>query len=110
MIAADPAASGSVLDLVGWVPAVVFPAATLLQFVAVAKGQGKGLASALSWGLFALANVCLYVFIGDWLRPQLVVATLGNAALQVVLVIVILRLHRPSPDKNSGPDSAPPRA
>jgi hypothetical protein len=102
--AAAPETPGMVqqaLALAGWVPAAVFPAASVLQLLSLAKrGRSDG-ASATTWSLFALANVCLYLTIGDWFRPQVVIATLGSACLQVVVVVMILRLRK-SPDKTHG--------
>ena len=65
-------------DAVGWVPAVVFPVATILQLVSlIHRGRADGV-SATTWALFALANACLYVTIHEWLRPQ-VKPVQGNA-------------------------------
>lgn len=87
-----------VLSFVGWVPAVVFPAASVLQLLALAKrGRSDGV-SATTWALFALANFCLYLTIGEWLRPQVLITTVGTGLLQVVVVVLILRLRRgPAP-------------
>ena len=82
-------------------PAVVFPAASALQLLSLARrGRSDG-ASATTWSMFALANVCLYLTVGDWFRPQVVITTLGSAFLQVVVVVMILRLRK-SPDKTHG--------
>jgi cobalamin biosynthesis protein CobD/CbiB len=94
---AAPAADASTLkmleDTVGWIPAVVFPAATVLQLVSlIHRGRSDGV-SATTWGLFALANVCLYVTVHEWLRPQVLISTLGTAALQVVVVILVLKFR-----------------
>jgi hypothetical protein len=53
-----------------------------------------------------VANVCLYLTVAEWTRPQVIVTTLGTALVQVVVVMTALRLR---PDKAARrADSAPP--
>jgi uncharacterized protein with PQ loop repeat len=91
------------LSAVGWIPSVVFPLASLIQLVSlVRRGKSNGV-SLVTWSMFALANVCLYLTIGEWTKPQVIASTLGAAAVQVAIVVVAARLrHAESPDKNSG--------
>ena len=102
----EPAWYQSFLDAVGWVPAVVFPAASILQLMTLLRrGRSEGV-SVLTWSLFAVANVCLYLTVAEWTRPQVIVTTLGTALVQVVVVMTALRLR---PDKAARrADSAPP--
>jgi hypothetical protein len=80
-------------DAVGWVPAVVFPVATILQLVSlIHRGRADGV-SATTWALFALANACLYVTIHEWLRPQVLISTLGTAVLQLLVVFLVLKFR-----------------
>jgi len=82
-----------ILDAVGWVPAVIFPMASLMQLGALLRrGRAEGV-SAVTWGMFALANVCLYLTIGEWGRPQVIATTLGSALVQAIIVGVVLRLR-----------------
>lgn len=98
------------LSVIGWVPAFVFPAASVLQLLAIARrGRSDGV-SRTTWSLFAFANVCLYLTIGEWTRPQVVITTLGTAALQVVVVVLAVRLRSRRPDKGSSRRSGPPPA
>ena len=101
----DPAWHQPFLDAVGWVPAVVFPAASVLQLMTLLRrGKADGV-SVLTWTLFAVANVCLYLTVAEWTRPQVIATTLGTAAVQVVVVMTALRLRA---DKAAPrPDSAP---
>jgi fatty acid desaturase len=110
MTAEDPSTISDLLNVIGWVPAVVFPAATVSQLFVLTRRRKADGVSAITWGLFAVANVCLYLTIGEWMRPQILITTLGTAVLQVVVVMMILQLRRPTADKNSGTDSAPPSA
>ena len=86
---------------VGWVPAVVFPTASFLQLFALARrGKADGVSIA-TWSLFGVANVCLYLTIGEWVKPQVVISTLGAAATQFAVAALAWRLRRPSPDKHA---------
>ena len=89
----EPSAIQGILDAVGWVPAVIFPMASLMQLGALLRrGRAEGV-SAVTWGMFALANVCLYLTIGEWARPQVIATTLGSALVQAIIVGVVLRLR-----------------
>ena len=103
----DPAWHQPFLDAVGWVPAVVFPAASVLQLVALLRrGKADGV-SVLTWTLFAVANVCLYLTVAEWTRPQVIVTTLGTAAVQVLVVMTALRLRA---DKAAARPESRPKA
>ena len=96
MTETDPSSLQQILSMVGWVPTVIFPAATVVKLFALARrGHADGTV-ALTWSLFAVANVCLYLTIGEWTRPQVVISTLGTAVLQVVVALA-LRLRASNP-------------
>lgn len=90
-----------VLAAVGWVPAVVFPTASIFQLIALARrGRADGVSIA-TWALFGVANVCLYLTIGEWSKPQVVISTLGAGATQFAVAAIAFRLRRPVPDKHT---------
>lgn len=96
MTETDPSSLQQILSMVGWVPTIIFPAATVVKLFAIARRGQADSATALTWSLFAVANVCLYLTIGDWTRPQVVISTLGTAVLQVVVVALALKLRASS--------------
>ena len=105
--ASDPGWVGTLEDTVGWVPAVVFPMATVLQLVSlIHRGRSDGV-SATTWALFALANICLYVTVHEWLRPQVLISTLGTAVLQLVVVVLVLKFRAMSRSAKDAPGRAP---
>lgn len=107
--AGDPGWLTTVEDTVGWIPAVVFPAATVLQLVSlIHRGRADGV-SATTWALFALANICLYVTIHEWLRPQVLISTLGTAVLQLVVVALVLKFRAMAKSASTAPASGPAR-
>lgn len=84
-------AAWSLNDVLGLVPAIVFPVASAIQLVAMIRARsGRGV-SALTWSLFALANVCLYLYIRKYDQPQALATTLGTAAIQVAVVVLAVR-------------------
>lgn len=83
----------SFLDAVGWVPAIVFPTASVLQLTALLRAKSSSGVSWLTWSLFAFANVCLYLTVAEWTRPQVIVTTLGTAVIQILVVMMALRLR-----------------
>ena len=89
MTETDPSSLQQILSMVGWVPTIIFPAATVVKLFAIARSGRADGATALTWSLFAVANVCLYLTIGDWTRPQVVISTLGTAVLQVVVALAL---------------------
>ena len=93
MTAEDPSTFSDLLNVIGWVPAVVFPAATVSQLFVLTRRQRVDGVSAITWGLFAVANICLYLTIGEWGRPQVIATTLGSALVQAIIVGVVLRLR-----------------
>jgi peptidoglycan/LPS O-acetylase OafA/YrhL len=67
--------------------------ASLMQLGALLRRRRAEGVSALTWGMFALANVCLYLTIGEWGRPQVIATTLGSALVQAIVVGLVLRLR-----------------
>ncbi|MDZ4830545.1 MAG: hypothetical protein SGJ09_10165 [Phycisphaerae bacterium] len=80
-------------QLVGWVPALVFPLAGVLQLVAIIKAKSSRGVSVASWLLFAVANVCLYVYVGKYVEPQAILSGLGTATMNIAVVITALRFR-----------------
>lgn len=78
----------------GWFPAVFLPSATVIQLYSLASKRRSDGVSALTWTLFALANFCLYLNIGKWTSPQVVLSTLGTGLLQCLVVALVLRYRR----------------
>lgn len=89
---------GSWREILGWVPAIVFPVASLVQLLVIIRARSAAGVSALTWALFALANICLFLYMEDRYHAQALATTLGTAALQVaVVVLALLWRGRPAP-------------
>ncbi len=81
-------------SLAGWIPAIIFPTATALQLVAMLRaGSAKGV-SVTAWLLFALANLCLYLYMGRYAEPQAILSGLLTGALNLAIVVCAVALRR----------------
>ncbi len=83
--------SNYLIEFLGWIPAIILPAATLSQLIKIVKEKsGKGV-SVLAWLLFALANVSLYIYTEKYLAFQSLIGLLGTAILDIVIIIFTLK-------------------
>lgn len=81
-------------ELAGWLPAIILPLSTAIQLVRLVRERTAAGTSALTWGLFAVANFGAYAFTGRPGAPQALLAFLLTGVLDVVIVAVILVLSR----------------
>ena len=72
-------------SLAGWLPAIIFPTATLFQLLPVLQGQIAGV-SVISWTMFGLANLGAYIFSSQKHMPQVVLAFLLTSIMDFVIV------------------------
>lgn len=83
-----------VRGVLGWVPAVVFPTASLVQLVVLLRARSGAGVSALTWALFAFANLCLFAYMENRGEVQALATTLGTAVIQVAIVMLALRWRK----------------
>jgi hypothetical protein len=84
----------TVTNLAGWIPAVILPTATLFQLIKIIRSKSAAGVSLMTWFLFGLANIGLYVFTEKYQAPQTLIGLLGTAALNFMIVGKILSLHK----------------
>ena len=84
----------SIIQAVGVIPAIVFPGAALIQLLALLKRGSAGSVSAATWWLFAVANVCLYIYTQKYFEFISILAFLGTAALNVTVALTATRLKK----------------
>jgi hypothetical protein len=82
----DASWAAAARGVLGWVPAVVFPTASLVQLVVLVRARSGVGVSALTWALFA--------YMENRAEPQALATTLGTAAIQVAIVVLALRWRR----------------
>jgi len=83
-----------VMELAGWLPGVIFPGATALQFVKIWKEKTAKGVSISTWVLFAFANVGLDGYAQKYDSLQLIVGLLGTAALDAAIAVLALARER----------------
>lgn len=82
------------VDLLGWVPAIVFPAATGLQLMAIVRSRSAEGVSVAAWSMFAFANASLFVYTEKYGEIESIVGTLGTAGLNLCIVAAALKYRR----------------
>lgn len=82
------------IPFLGWVPAVIFPAATGLQLLAMIQKRSAEGVSVAAWTLFALANTSLFLYTEKYGELESIIGTLGTAGLNLCIVGVALHYRK----------------
>lgn len=80
-----------IIDFLGWIPAIILPAATLSQLFKIIKEKSGKSVSILTWALFALANLSLYIYTEKYFSIQSLIGLLGTAILDIIIIIFALK-------------------
>ena len=91
----------TVTNLAGWIPAVVLPTATLLQLIKILRSNSAEGVSLMTWLLFGIANLGLYIFTEKYLAPQTLIGLLGTAVLNFIIVAMILSRRKQARNQTS---------
>jgi uncharacterized protein with PQ loop repeat len=86
-------------ELLGWVPAVVFPGATLVQLFEIVRRKTAAGVSVTAWTAFAVANICLFLYTEKYGELESIMGALGTAAMNLCIVVAALR-YRNGPQGN----------
>jgi len=76
------------IQFIGWIPAIIFPGACMLQLIkllVVKKSEGV---SAIAWVAFGIANLCLYVYTEKYDSYQTILGMLGQAFIDFSIAAV----------------------
>jgi hypothetical protein len=84
----------NVAQIAGILPAIVFPAATLLQLARMVQKRSAAGVNALTWFLFGLANIAIYIYAEHYGEWQAIVGMLLTAVLDFVIVALALLVYR----------------
>lgn len=76
----------SFTQIAGILPAVVFPAATLVQLARVVRARSAEGVSVATWLLFGFANLAIYIYAERYAEWQAIVGMLFTAVLDFVIV------------------------
>jgi hypothetical protein len=80
-------------QIVGILPAIVFPAATLLQLVKVVRRRSAAGVHVGTWLLFGFANVAIYFYAERYTEWQAIVGMLLTAVLDFIIVGLALFVY-----------------
>lgn len=90
------------LELVGWVPAIVFPGATMLQLLVIIRRKTAAGVSVTAWTAFAIANICLFIYTDKHTELESIFGALGTAALNLCIVGAAIRYRNSPPGNPNG--------
>ncbi len=80
----------ALITFCGWLPAVIIPMATLLQLVAIVRKRSAAGVDWVTWFLFGVANVGLYIYTEKYGDIQSVVGLLGSALMDFAIASLVL--------------------
>lgn len=83
----------------GWLPAVIIPMATLLQLSAIVRKRSAEGVDWLTWFLFGVANVGLYIYTEKYWDVQSVVGLLGSAVMDFAIATLVLARYGMEPSQ-----------
>jgi hypothetical protein len=91
--------------LAGIVPAIIYPAATLLQIVRILRDRSTAGVSKTTWLLFGLANIALYVYTERYAEWQAITSLLLSAMLDFVIVGLAIFAYQQPPTTGARVDA-----
>ncbi len=81
-------------QIAGILPAIVFPAATLLQLVRMIRARSAADVSVATWLLFGFANLAIYIYAERYTEWQAILGMLLTAVIDFVIVALALIAYR----------------
>ena len=94
-------------EALGWVPAIVFPAASGVQLLAIIHRRKADGVSIPAWTLFAVANICLFGYTEKYTEWESILGSLGAAVLNVCIVLAAFRYRSPARNPAAGNAKSP---
>jgi len=82
--------SATLIKIAGWLPAIIIPTATIIQLVTIFKDRSTQGVSWLTWFLFGVANIGLYIYTEKYTAVQSIVGLLGSAALDFLIATLAI--------------------
>ncbi len=77
-------------NLAGWMPAIILPLATITQLTKIIREKSAKGVSLVTWVMFGVANVGLYLFTEKYWALQSLIGLLGTAILDFTIVGFVL--------------------
>ena len=92
----------TVVEFSGYIPAVVIPIATAIQLVSLLRSGKTAGVNWMSWFLFGVSNIGLYIYTEKYTSIQSIAGLLGSAALDFAIVAVVLCSRTSPPAESTG--------
>lgn len=73
------------IEIAGWLPAIIFPTATAIQLLGILRSRSVRGVSAMTWLLFGVANIAVYVYTEKYFALQTIIGFLGSALLDFII-------------------------
>ena len=89
------------IELCGWLPAIIIPLATIIQLSAILRNRSTSGVSGITWFLFGVANVGLYIYTEKYGDPQAIAGLLGSALLDFVITGLAITQYGANHQENS---------
>ncbi len=84
-----------IIDVAGWLPAIIFPVATLIQLIALLRSNSLKAISPMTWTVFGIANISVYIYTEKYLAVQTIVGFLGTALLDFMIAAMAIKGRAP---------------
>jgi uncharacterized protein with PQ loop repeat len=81
----------SFIEVFGYIPAIVFPTATIIQLIHLIKSKTSEGVSPFTWGAFAIGNVSLYIYTEKYSQLQSIIGLLFTSILQIVIIVLVFK-------------------
>ena len=86
-------------NIAGWIPAIILPIATISQLAKIVQEKTAQGVSLITWFLFGIANIGLYLFTEKYFALQSLIGLLGTAVLDFAILGVALAYKSKKPVK-----------
>jgi uncharacterized protein with PQ loop repeat len=83
--------STDLINIAGWIPAVVLPVATAIQLIKIVGEKSIEGVSIWSWLLFGFANIGMYIFTEKYWAVQSILGLLVTAVMDFIIVALVIR-------------------
>jgi uncharacterized protein with PQ loop repeat len=77
-------------NVAGWMPAIILPLATITQLSKIIRERSAQGVSLVTWIMFGVANIGLYLFTEKYWALQSLIGLLGTAILDFTIVGFVL--------------------
>ncbi|MDO7085594.1 hypothetical protein WNY51_04215 [Pseudocolwellia sp. AS88] len=81
----------SFIEVFGYIPAIVFPTATIIQLIHLIKSKTSEGVSPFTWGAFAIGNVSLYIYTEKYSQLQSIIGLLLTSILQIIIIVLVFK-------------------